>query len=162
MSTSAPRWLLTAHLAAAGATLGADLVLLVLGTKGIGASEPVTIYPAMATLGTWVLAPFGALSLASGLLLARRTGRHVFGQRWLTAKAVVTSGVVLLVVLAAVPGLRETADAARSGLAIPDRSRLTYAVVPTVTASLLLLNVVLGVYGPRSRRKPSTRVDAAA
>ena len=155
MSTRAPRWLVAAHVAAVGATLGADLVLLALGVHGQRGSDPASVYPAMATLVTWVLAPSGALSLLTGLTLARRTGRRLLGQGWLTAKLAVTSGLVLLVLLVALPGLRETADATRAGTAIPDRSQVTYAVVPALTASLLLLNIILGIYRPRFRR-PAT------
>jgi hypothetical protein len=151
MSTRAPRWLIAAHIAAVGATLGADLVLLALGIRGQRGSDPVSVYPAMATLVTWILAPSGALSLLTGLVLARRTGRHLLGHGWLTTKLIVTSGLVLLVLLVALPGLHQTADSAQAGTAIPDRSRVTYAVVPALTASLLLLNVVLGVYRPRFR-----------
>jgi hypothetical protein len=151
MSTRAPRWLIAAHVAAVGAALGADLVLLALGVHGQRGSDPVSVYPAMATLVTWILAPSGALSLLTGLILARRTGRHLLGPGWLTAKLTVTSGLVLLVLLVALPGLHQTADAAQAGTTIPDRSRVVFAVVPAVTASLLLLNVVLGVYRPRFR-----------
>jgi hypothetical protein len=91
------------------------------------------------------------LSLLTGLALARRTSRPLMGQWWLTVKLVVTSGLVVLVLLVALPGLQETADVSLAGAAVPDRSRFVYAVVPAVTVPLLLLNVVLGVYRPRSR-----------
>lgn len=156
MSSPAPRWLIAAHVAAVGATLGADLVLLALGLRGQLGADPVSVYPAMATLVTWVLAPAGLLSLLTGLVLARRTGRRLLGQGWLTAKLTVTSGLVLLVLLVALPGLLETAAAGQAGTPIPDRSRLVYAVIPVLTASLLLLNVVLGVYRPRFRRPAAT------
>jgi hypothetical protein len=141
--------LVAVHIAAAGATLGADLVLLVLGIGGGRGADPATVYPAMAALVTWVLAPFGVLSLLTGLALARRTSRRLLGQWWLTVKLAVTSGLVVLVLLVAVPGLREAADA---GVTVADRSRVVFAVVPAVTVSLLLLNVVLGVYRPSRRR----------
>lgn len=158
MSTRAPRWLVAAHITAIGATLGADLVLLTLGVRGVRGADPVSVYPAMATLVTWVLAPFGALSLLTGLMLARRTSRRLLSQWWLTVKLVVTSGLVLLVLLVAVPGLREAADAARGGAAVADRTQVVFATVPAMTVSLLLLNVVLGVYRPS--RRPTT-LDSA-
>jgi hypothetical protein len=133
MSTRAARWLVALHITAAGATLGGDVVLLALGVSGGQGGDPASVYPAMATLVTWVLAPFAALSLLTGLALARRTSRPLMGQWWLTVKLVVTSGLVVLVLLVALPGLRETAALSLAGAAIPDRSRFVYAVVPAVT-----------------------------
>ncbi|WP_350278121.1 hypothetical protein [Kribbella sp. HUAS MG21] len=90
-------------------------------------------------------------ALATGLAAAAR-GRSL-RQRWVLTKLAITTALTLLVVLTAEPGLASAA----TGL-VTDRTRTTYAVVPVVTAALLLVNVVLGV----RHRIPEVGNDARA
>lgn len=152
------RWALTLHIAGSVSALGADLVLLALGLRGAFGADPVTIYPAMAALATWVLAPLALIASVSGILIAV-TGRWgLFRRGWVTTKLSITVSLAVLVIAVAAPGLMTAADAAIQGMPVAVGTRTVFALVPAVTVLLLVLNVALGIYKPGRRR---IRADSA-
>lgn len=151
---SVPRWLTAAHVAAIAGLFGADLALLALGLSGMGGADPSSVYPAMHLIAAWLLRPFAVLALATGVAAAVRSG--ALRKSWVVVKLCVTLALTALVVLVAEPGL---ADAAAGK--ISDRTRTTYGVVPLATASLLLLNLALGVYRPHRGTRVPQRLTSA-
>jgi hypothetical protein len=150
------RWALTLHIAGSVSALGADLVLLVLGLRGAFGADPVTVYPAMAALATWVLAPLALIASASGILIALAGRWGLFRRGWVTTKLVITVSLAVLVIAVAAPGLTAAADAAIQGMPVATGTRTVFALVPAVTVLLLLLNIALGVYKPGRRRARAT------
>jgi hypothetical protein len=147
------RLLLTAHISTSVGILGADLVLLTLGVHGRLGADPVTVYPAMRILASYVIAPLAGLAVGTGLLLALRSP-GLLGQTWVLAKLSISTALTILVLLAAIPGLTAAENAALSPApAVTERMQLTYALMPAFTLSLLLLNVALAVYKPRRRTR---------
>ncbi|WP_448006588.1 hypothetical protein [Agromyces bauzanensis] len=147
------RWALTVHIAGSVSALGADLVLLALGLRGVFGADPVTVYPAMAALAAWVLAPLAVVAAVSGILIALAGRWGLLRRGWVTTKLVITVSLAVLVIAVAAPGLTTAAGAAIQGLPVATGARTAYALVPAVTALLLGLNVALGVYKPRRRRR---------
>jgi hypothetical protein len=149
------RWALTLHIAGSVSALGADLVLLVLGLRGVFGADPLTIYPAMAALATWVLAPLALIASVSGILIALAGRWGLFRRGWVTTKLVITVSLAVLVIAIAAPGLTAAADAAIQGLPVAAGTRTVFALVPAATVLLLVLNIALGVYKPGRRRAPA-------
>jgi hypothetical protein len=127
-------------------------VLLVLGLRGAFGADPLTIYPAMAALATWVLAPLALIASVSGILIALAGRWGLFRRGWVTTKLVITVSLAVLVIAVAAPGLTSAADAAIQGMPVATGTRTVFALVPSVTVFLLLFNVALGVYKPGRRR----------
>jgi hypothetical protein len=152
-------WALTLHIAGSVSALGADLVLLVLGLRGVFGANPLTIYPAMAALATWVLAPLALIASVSGILIALAGRWGLFRRGWVTTKLVITVSLAVLVIAVAAPGLSAAADAAIQGMPVAAATRTVFALVPAVTVLLLVLNIALGVYKPGRRR---ARADTAS
>ena len=143
-----PRWLVAAHVAAFAGVLGADFALLTLGVRGLAGGDAATVYPAMHVIAAWLLRPFAALALLTGIAAAMR-GRRL-REAWVVLKLAVTVALTALVVFVAEPGLAEAAaSAVGDAETVTGRTRTTYGVVPLATAVLLLGNVMLGVYRPR-------------
>jgi hypothetical protein len=138
------RQLLLVHIVVSVGLLGVDLALLILGAGGLSGRDPVLIYPAAYLLASRLLLPLAALSLATGVLLARRA--RVFRRGWVAAKFVITSVMTTAATLILVPGLQAAAAAASSGETLSRALALRFAVVPAVAAALLVLNAALGIY----------------
>jgi hypothetical protein len=134
-------------------------VLLVLGLRGVFGANPLTIYPAMAALATWVLAPLALIASVSGILIALAGRWGLFRRGWVTTKLVITVSLAVLVIAVAAPGLSAAADAAIQGMPVAAATRTVFALVPAVTVLLLVLNIALGVYKPGRRR---ARADTAS
>lgn len=148
--------LLTLHIATAAGLIGADLVLLVLAINGTRGSDPETVYPAMELLGAWVLAPLAVLALATGVTQAALTRWGLFRHWWVSAKLATTSVLTVLVLAVLVPALDEAAQAALGPSAadiLTDARRTLFVIVPSITVTLLVIMVGLGVYKPGSRTK---------
>lgn len=127
-------------------------MLLVLGLRGVFGADPVAVYPAMAALATWVLAPLALIASVSGILIALAGRWGLFRRGWITTKLVITVSLAVLVIAVAAPGLTTAADAAIQGLPVASGTRTVFALVPAVTVLLLVLNVAFGVYKPGRRR----------
>jgi hypothetical protein len=147
-----PRWALTLHIAGSVSALGADLVLLVLGLRGLLGADQLTIYPAMAALAAWVLAPLALIAAVSGILIALAGRWGLFRRGWVTTKLLITVSLAVLVIAVASPGLSTAADAAIQGIPVAAGTRTVFALVPAATVLLLVLNIALGVYKPGRRR----------
>jgi len=150
------RVLMPVHLISAVGLLGADLALAGLGITGATEAAPaVEVYPAMSIVATWIMLPLGGLAIVSGLTLAWSQNAK-FRPEWVRAKFLIT--LTLAVTLAAVvaPGLAEEAARARAGAT---GGNLAFAVGPAVSATLLVVNVVLGTAKPTRllRRGPASQ-----
>jgi hypothetical protein len=154
--------LLTVHVAATVSALGADLVLLVLGVAGASGADPRTVYPASSIIGSMLMAPLAAASLASGLALALLTRWGVFRYWWVTIKLAITASLTALVVLVLVPRLAAAARSVALGTALTDAERTQLVITPMVGCSLLVLTITLAVFKPswrlrmRWRSRPGT------
>jgi hypothetical protein len=147
--------LLTVHVTATVAVLGADLALLALGIAGLRGADPRSIYPAAHLLGQWLAAPLAVASLASGVLLAVTTTFKPFRYRWVTVKGAITLILTGLLLTALVPGLGRAADAATGATPQPVThvQQLLYTLAPAGAALLLTVNVALGMYKPHLRQR---------
>lgn len=145
------RPLLAAHIAVAGAAVGADLVLLLLALSGLSGAEPGQVYPAMAMVGRWVLAPAALAVLVSGVVLARTSGYGLTTYWWVLIKLGISTVLTALAGLVLVPALGRAADAATRTASVADGQRLALVIPAAVGLSLLLLSVGLGVFKPRWR-----------
>jgi SAM-dependent methyltransferase len=142
--------LLTVHVAASVSVLGADLVLLTLGSASLTGADPLTIYPAARLVGAWLVAPLALLALGTGLLLGLLTPWGLFTYWWVTIKlaiVVVLTGAVLFVL---VPALGATADAVSGPTPRPLAAgeRLPLFVAPAVASTLLAVALVLAIFKP--------------
>ena len=146
--------LLPFHIAAAVGLVGADLALVALGLQGLTGAPLAQVYPAMSLVATAVMLPLGTLALGSGLALTWTSG---VGLRvaWVRAKLGIT--VLLAAVLTGflVPGLAAVAGDATAGDL--DGAPAQYAVGPFVSATLLILNVVLATKRPARLPRPGPR-----
>lgn len=136
--------------------IGADLVLLVLGINGAQGSDPKTVYPALELLGAWVLAPLAVLALATGVAQAALTRWGLFRYWWVSAKLATTAILTALVLAVLVPGLGEAAQAALGPAAadvLTDARRTLFVIIPSITVTLLVIMVGLGVHKPGARIK---------
>jgi hypothetical protein len=143
--------LLSAHVAITVSALGAEIVLLALGVAGLSGAAPPTVYPAMALIGSSVMAPLAAASLGSGLALALLTRWGVFRHWWVTTKLGITTVLTLLVVLVLGPRFEAAAEAARLGVALTDPERAQLVITSLVGSSLLIVTIGLAVFKPRWR-----------
>lgn len=150
---------LTVHVAASVSVLGADLVLLTLGSASIGGADPMTIYPAARLVGVWLLTPLALLALGTGLLLGALTPWGLFTYWWVAIKLAIVlllTGAVLFVL---VPALGATADAVTGPTPRPLAAgeRLPLVVAPAVASMMLAVALVLAIFKPGWR----LRSDAA-
>jgi hypothetical protein len=154
MTTTAWRTaLLTAHIGATVALLGADLSLLALGIAGSRGADPQTVYPAAHLLGSSLVAPLAVASLATGLLQGVLTQWGLVRYWWVTIKLAITVVLAGLLLLVLVPGLGRVAAVATGPTPhlITDAQRLRLAVAPAAASALLALNIVLATFKPRWR-----------
>lgn len=153
------RGLLAAHIAASVSVLGADLVLLLLGTAGLGGAAPVSIYPAARMIAATLVAPLAVVALATGVALALGTPWRLFRYWWVTIKLAITVLLTAAVLFVLLPALGETAAAvtAPAPAAPTLRERVPLAAAPAVASALLVVAVVLGVFKPPWRTSTSSR-----
>ena len=158
-SRAARQALLVAHIAAAGAWIGIDVVLGVLVLTGMvtgSASTEAIAYQALGLFAVWPLIISGATTLATGVALGLATRYGLIRYWWVAAKLVINVVLVTLVVFALRPSV---ADAVRYGEAIEAGMTTTLAVdamvfPPVVSLLALTAATVLSVYKPWGRRRP--------
>jgi hypothetical protein len=115
------------------------------GTPGSPETAPaVQVYPAMSIVATWIMLPLGGLAIASGLTLAW-TQNAKFRPDWVRAKLLITLTLAIALVAVVAPGLAD--EAVRAGAGATD-GNVAFAVGPTLSATLLVVNVVLGTTKP--------------
>jgi hypothetical protein len=150
------RVLVPVHLISAVGLLGADLALAGLGITGATDTAPaVEVYPAMSIVATWIMLQLGGLAIVSGLVLAW-TQNAKFRPDWVRAKLLITLTLAVALVAVVAPGLADEAARAHAGAT---GGKLAFAVGPAVSATLLVVNVVLGTAKPTRllRRGPASR-----
>ncbi|GAB3849324.1 hypothetical protein ACFPIJ_36460 [Dactylosporangium cerinum] len=142
-----------AHVVVSVGVLGADLALLTLTAAGLHGTDPHTIYPAAHRIGLWAAIPLAVAALTTGAALVAVTGLKPWHHGWLAIKTVITVTLTGLLIGVLVPGLGRLAagQPAHTG-------QILDTVAPAVAASLLILNVILGIARPRlARPKRPTR-----
>jgi hypothetical protein len=147
--------LLAVHLIASVGLLGAVAVVAALGVAGANGTDPVTVYPAMHLVETWLVAPLSVTALCTGVVLAVWLGWGLLRHRWVTIKLVVTATLTLLVFLLLEPRLAAAAAAAlgQSAEPLPDATKTSMAIVPSAVLVLLVVNSCLGLFKPGSGRR---------
>lgn len=139
------RVLVPVHLISAVGLLGADLALAGLGITGATETAPaVQVYPAMSIVATWIMLPLGGLAIVSGLTLGWMQNAK-FRPDWVRAKLLITLTLAIALVAVVAPGLADEAVRARAGAT---GGNPAFAVGPAVSATLLVVNVVLGTAKP--------------
>jgi hypothetical protein len=141
--------LITVHLLAALALIGADLAVVALGLAGARGAPAREVYPAMSLLTTRLVVPLALIAVASGVLLTA-AGRWGLRHWWLTAKLAITAVLAVVLVTVLVPGL-DVAAAAASAPQLPRRPLLAFG--PAAASILLTVNALLGRYKPGTRRR---------
>ena len=145
MDTRSRRALVTFHLIATVALLGADLALLSLGITGLRGADPHAVYPAAHQIATWIVAPLAVVSLGSGVVLALVSSWGLVTYGWVTFKLVATSILLVVLLVVLVPALGGDPAAFTSA------QRLRFVIGPTVASFVILANSLLGRYKPRWR-----------
>ena len=152
-TTSHRRHLLTVHIVVAVTLLGVDLVLAALGFAGLGATDPLTVYPAAHRVGEWLAAPLAVTALVTGLGLLLTGRLSLRADRWVTAKLAITVVLASLLLIAVIPWLHDASRAALATGDVSDGIRRRLAIAPSAASAALLFNVLLARYKPgRSER----------
>jgi uncharacterized membrane protein YhaH (DUF805 family) len=109
----------------------------------------------MSIVATWIMLPLGGLAIVSDLVLAW-TQNAKFRPDWVRAKLLITLTLAVALVAVVAPGLADEAARAHAGAT---GGKLAFAVGPAVSATLLVVNVVLGTAKPTRllRRGPASR-----
>jgi len=147
---------LIAHIVAAGAWIGIDVVLGVLVFTALLTSDTGTealCYQALELFAVWPLIITGLATLVTGIILGLGTRYGLIKWWWVFVKLVMNVILVVLVVFLLRPGI---ADAADYGSALADGQRLDLDVSglpfpPIVSGAALLVATVLSVVKPWGR-----------
>jgi len=154
-----PRWrrvVLIAHIASSVGWFGAVVVFLVLATLGIrSGGEPLmnAIYVALPAVGWFVIVPFSAASLLTGLIQSAGTRWGFVRHYWVLSKLLITvgAGILLLLHMRVMDAVAHTAAAGPlpAGHLRDQRMRL----VGDAAAALVVLAIalVLSVFKPEGR-----------
>jgi len=146
---------LVAHIVAAGAWIGLDVMLGVLVFTPLLTSDTAVAalcYQVMPLL-LWPILLSGLASLATGVVLGLGTHHGLVRHWWVLVKLVLNLVLTLLVVVLLGPGLDEAAEAGRqlaAGVPVDvDLSNLVYP--PIVSGTSLVVATVLAVFKPWGR-----------
>lgn len=149
-----PTWrkaLLSVHIVTAVGVLGTDAVLLALGIAGVRDRSPETVYPAASLVGSWLVAPLAVTALVTGTLLGILTQWGLVRYWWVAIKLGITAVLNVILFLALIPLLQDTADKAVAGETFTNADQVPVLIAPLAAVTLLALNVVLAVFKPRWR-----------
>lgn len=160
LGRGARRAVLTAHIVAAGAWIGIDVVLGVLVFTAMltdSVDVEALCYRALELFAVWPLIVTGLLTLATGVLLGLGTRYGLVRYWWVAAKLAANVVLVVLVVVLLRPGL---ADAAAYGQALASGTATDVAVdqlafPPVVSTTVLVAATILAVYKPWGRIRRS-------
>ena len=152
----ARRVALIAHIVAAGAWIGIDVVLGVLVFTALLTSDTGTealCYRALELFAVWPLVAAGVATLVTGVVLGLGTRYGLVRWWWVFVKLVMNVVLVVLVVFLLRPGI---ADAATYGEALAAGERLDLDVgglpfPPIVSGTALVVATVLSVVKPWGR-----------
>ena len=152
LSPGARKLTLTAHVAAGVGWLGVHVVLVLLAALGLTTGDDTVLDAVYLTAGeiVWLVFPFAAISLLTGVVLAVGTAWGLFRHAWVTAKLIIN--VAMLAVSGAVLSrfVGEAADRARDGADVGDLGP-RILVGSTAGSVLLVVATALSVYRPRGR-----------
>ena len=111
------------------------------GITGATENPPaVEVYPAMSIVAIWIMLPLGCLAIVSGLPHAW-TRNAKFRLDWVRVRLLVTLTLAVALVVVVATGLADEAARAHAGAT---GGNPAYGVGPAVSATLLVVNVVLG------------------
>lgn len=146
---------LLAHIAAAGAWLGMDLVLGILVVTTLNA-DPVGAGAAAASIAafaTWPLAATGLVTLVTGVVLGLGSKYGLVRYWWVLVKIAINVVLVTLVILVLTPGVESLGTFGRAALAqgtdVEATSRLLFP--PIVSSTAVLVAIALSVFKPWGR-----------
>ena len=151
---------LVAHIVAAGAWIGIDVIVAVLVLSG-RFSDDVAVrslaYQALATFVVWPMLSAGLVSLATGLILGLGTTWGLLRYWWVAVKLALNLVLCTLIVLVLQPGMDEVAGYGRELLTgSPDPGTVSSLFFPpAVSLTTLTLAIVLAVFKPWGRIRPA-------
>jgi hypothetical protein len=150
---------LVAHIVAAGAWIGLDVMLGVLVFTPLLTSDTAVAalcYQVMPLL-FWPILVSGLASLVTGLVLGMGTHHGLVRHWWVLVKLVLNIVLTSLVVVLLGPGMDEAAEAGRQLAAgTPVDTDLSNMVFPPiVSGASLVVATVLAVYKPWGRVRPT-------
>ena len=151
---------LVAHIVAAGAWIGLDVMLGVLIFTPLFTSDTATAalcYQALPLL-LWPILLSGLTCLGTGIVLGVGTHHGLVRYWWVLVKLGLNVVLTLLVLVLLRPGLDEAAEAGRrlaAGGTVPDPSNLVFP--PIVSGTSLVVATVLAVYKPWGRVRGAAR-----
>lgn len=156
--------LLVAHIAAAGAWLGLDLVMGILVLTAVLSDDPATAataFRALEMFAVWPLLVAGLVCLASGVLLGLGSKYGLVRFWWVAVKLALNVVLTSLVVVALRPTVLDAADRARTWLAggPADLGVGDLAFPPVVSTVAVLFAMVLSVFKPWGRISRRTSGD---
>ena len=154
----ARRTILLAHIAAAGAWLGIDVVLGVMVGTALVTGDAQQAGVALQSLGlfaVWPLVVVGLLCLASGILLGVGSTYGLVRYWWVAVKLALTLVLCTLIVVLLRPGLAELAAYGREVAAgtAAERDLRDLFFPPAVSLTALTLATVLSVAKPWGRTR---------
>ena len=157
---------LVAHIVAAGAWIGIDVIVAVLVLTG-RFSDDVAVrslaYQALATFVVWPMLSAGLVSLATGLILGLGTTWGLLRYWWVAVKLALNLVLCTLIVLVLQPGMDEVAGYGRELLTgSPDPGTVSSLFFPpAVSLTTLTLAIVLAVFKPWGRIRPASQGSGA-
>jgi hypothetical protein len=150
---------LVAHIVAAGAWIGLDVMLGVLVFTPLLTSDPTAAalcYQVMPLL-FWPILVSGLTCLATGVVLGMGTHHGLVRHWWVLVKLTLNLVLTSLVVVLLGPGMADAAEAGRhlaaGGPVDIDLSNLVFP--PIVSGTSLVVATVLAVYKPWGRVRPT-------
>jgi hypothetical protein len=155
-----PTWrkvALSAHVTASVGWFGAVvafLALAIIGLRGDGREELIrSVYVAMDAIGWYVIVPFSAASLATGLIQSLGTQWGLFRHYWVVTKLLITVGASALLLLH-MQVVNTVAAAASSGTLSVDHlrdPRMQLVADAGAAGVVLLVAILLSVFKPQGR-----------
>lgn len=145
---------LTTHVLSSIGWFGAVAVFLTLALFGMTSQDLQLVragYLAMKLTGWFVIVPFAALSLGSGIVSSLGTKWGLFRYYWVLLKLVITTGATFLLLVHTQTIDRLSAIAARTPVpgAYPYGMQLKMVVTSGATVVVLIMLTGLAVYKPR-------------
>jgi hypothetical protein len=150
---------LVAHIVAAGAWIGVDVIVAVLvlaGRFGDDLALRSLAYQALAAFVVWPMLASGLASLATGVVLGLTTTWGLLRYWWVALKLALNLALCTLIVLVLRPGMDEVAGYGRELLTgSPDPAAVSQLFFPpAVSLTTLTLATVLAVFKPWGRIRP--------
>jgi hypothetical protein len=157
LSARARKVTLVAHIAAGGGWLGMEIVLGVLVVTALSSGsdrDTAAISIAIAAFANWPLVVVGAITFATGMLLAIGSKFGLVRYWWVLAKIVVNLMLVTLVIVLLSPGVAELGSTAREyleGAGAPVVLTPQILFPPIVASTAMLFAMTLGMFKPWGR-----------